>query len=55
MRSPDEIRSRIDELEAEYDRQDPPSSELEDEHEAVLLRAIAELEWVLGEQDEAPT
>lgn len=51
MRSADEIRARIEELEAAYDRHDPPSSELEDEAEVAILRAIEELEWVLGEHD----
>lgn len=54
MRSPAELRDRIEELESLYDQQDPPTSELEDEHETVLLRAIAELEWVLGDRDDPP-
>lgn len=52
MRSEDEIRERIRRLEAEYDSNDPPSSELEDEMEVAVLRAIEELEWVLEEHDE---
>jgi len=51
MRTEDEIRERIGELEAAYDRHDPPTSELEDEAEVAILRAIEELEWVLGEHD----
>ena len=49
MKSEAEIRDRLAALEAEYDEQDPPSSETEDETEIALLRAIEELEWVLGE------
>lgn len=49
MRSESEIRERIEALEAEYDRHDPPMSALEDETEVAILRAIEELEWVLGE------
>ncbi|MFB6170974.1 MAG: hypothetical protein ABEJ23_00465 [Haloarculaceae archaeon] len=52
MRSEEEIRERIGALEAEYDSHDPPSSELEDETEVALLRAMEELEWVLEEHDE---
>jgi hypothetical protein len=52
MRSEEEIRERIARLEAEYDSHDPPSSALEDEMEVAVLRAIEELEWVLGEHDE---
>lgn len=51
MRSEDEIRTRLEELEAEYDAHDPPSSAIEDELEVALLRAIEELEWVLEERD----
>jgi hypothetical protein len=54
MRSEAEIRDRIDRLNEEYDRHDPPSSELEEETEVALLRAIEELEWVLGEGDGEP-
>ncbi|WP_336343416.1 hypothetical protein [Halalkalicoccus ordinarius] len=54
MRSREEIRNRVEELESTYDEQDPPSSPLEDEQEAVLLRAIEELEWVLEEREEPP-
>ena len=52
MRTSEEIRERIEELEAAYDRHDPPTSELEDEAEVAILRAIEELEWVLEEHDE---
>lgn len=52
MRSEEEIRARIDDLEEVYDRHDPPSSELEDETEIAVLRAIEELQWVLGEHDD---
>jgi hypothetical protein len=55
MRSREAIEARVEELESTYDEQDPPSSPLEDEQEAVLLRAIEELEWVLEEREEAPT
>lgn len=51
MRSKAEIRERISHLERQYDRHDPPSSVLEDETEVAILRAIEELEWVLGEYD----
>jgi hypothetical protein len=51
MRSEDEIRQRIEELEDAYDRHDPPSSEMEDEAEVAILRALEELEWVLEEHD----
>ncbi|MFC6905937.1 hypothetical protein [Halalkalicoccus tibetensis] len=54
MRSNEAIRERIGELESAYDEQDPPASPLEDEQEAVLLRAIEELEWVLEEREEPP-
>ncbi|KYH25979.1 hypothetical protein HAPAU_10690 [Halalkalicoccus paucihalophilus] len=54
MRSNETIRERIAELESLYDDQDPPSSPLEDEQEAVLLRAIEELEWVLEEREGPP-
>ncbi|ADJ14106.1 hypothetical protein [Halalkalicoccus jeotgali] len=54
MRSADTVRERIAELEDRYDDQDPPSSPLEDEQEAELLRAIEELEWVLEEREEPP-
>jgi len=53
MRTESEIRARIEELEAEYDAYDPPTSELEDTAEIATLRAIEELEWVLGEYDES--
>ena len=54
MREKSEIRERLDELEALYDAQDPPSSEFEDQQEVVILRAIEELEWVLDEREEPP-
>ncbi|WP_162993917.1 hypothetical protein [Halalkalicoccus subterraneus] len=54
MRSTAAIRERITELESFYDEQDPPSSPMEDEQEAVLLRAIEELEWVLEEREDPP-
>jgi hypothetical protein len=53
MRSEDEIRERIAELEARYDEYDPPTSEFEDTAEVAILRAIEELEWVLEEDDGA--
>ena len=53
MRTEDEIRERIAELESQYDDYDPPSSEFEDTAEVAILRAIEELEWVLEEDDEA--
>lgn len=52
MRTVDEIRERIEELEAQYDAHDPPSSAMEDGTEVATLRAIEELEWVLEEHDE---
>ncbi|WP_172967115.1 MULTISPECIES: hypothetical protein [Halosegnis] len=52
MRTEETIRERIAALEAEYDRHDPPVSQLEDETEVALLRAIEELEWVLEEFDD---
>jgi hypothetical protein len=52
MRTHAEIRERIERLEAAYDRHDPPTSQLEDEAEVAILRAIEELEWVLEEHDE---
>ena len=51
MKSEHHIRNRIEELERAYDRQDPPSSPLEEEAEIALLRAIEELEWVLEESE----
>ena len=53
MRSEDEIRERIAELESKYDEFDPPTSEFEDTAEVAILRAIEELEWVLEEYDES--
>lgn len=52
MRSEDAIRRRLEDLEARYDENDPPSSPTADELEVELLRAIAELEWVLGERED---
>ncbi|ESS07386.1 MAG: hypothetical protein A07HB70_00336 [uncultured archaeon A07HB70] len=51
MRSESEIHDRLAELEAAYDAQDPPTSPTEDEAEIAVLRAIEELEWVLGERE----
>ncbi|MFB6157764.1 MAG: hypothetical protein ABEJ34_07985 [Haloferacaceae archaeon] len=52
MRSEEEVRARIEELERAYDAHDPPVSPAEDEAEIALLRAIEELEWVLGDRDD---
>lgn len=52
MRSEEEIRRRLAALEAQYDENDPPSSPTADELEVELLRAMAELEWVLGDREE---
>jgi hypothetical protein len=52
MRTEDDVRARIAELERAYDDHDPPVSPAEDEAEIALLRAIEELEWVLGERSE---
>ena len=51
MRSEAEIRSRLEELEEHYNRHDPPASPVEEELEVAVLRAIEELEWVLGDRD----
>ncbi|MFB6281975.1 MAG: hypothetical protein ABEH40_08150 [Haloferacaceae archaeon] len=51
MRSEDEVRARIEELERAYDDHDPPASPAEERTEIALLRAIEELEWVLGARD----
>jgi hypothetical protein len=51
MKSERDIRERLAELEEAYDKQDPPTSSLEDETEVALLRAIEELEWVLDEYE----
>ena len=51
MRSAEEIRARLDELEELYNEYDPPASPVEEETEVAVLRAIEELEWVLGERD----
>jgi hypothetical protein len=55
MREREEIRARIERLESLYDELDPPGSPLEDERETVVLHAIEELEWVLGERERAPS
>lgn len=52
MQTEQEIRRRVAQLRQAYDRQDPPSSPMEDEAEIALLRAIEELEWVLEETDD---
>ena len=52
MRSESEIERRIRALEEAYNDIDPPSSPDEDVKEVALLRAIEELEWVLGQRDE---
>ncbi|WP_254271908.1 hypothetical protein [Haloarcula marina] len=52
MQDESAIRDRIEALRAEYDSHDPPSSELEDEAEVAILRAIEELEWVLEQREE---
>jgi hypothetical protein len=52
MRTESEIRERLAALEREYDEQDPPTSSMEDEAEVAILRAMEELEWVLGEHDD---
>jgi hypothetical protein len=51
MRSEAEIRTRLEALEEEYDAHDPPLSATEEDREIALLRAIDELEWVLGERE----
>lgn len=51
MRTESEIRERLAALERKYDEQDPPTSSMEDEAEVAILRAMEELEWVLGEHD----
>lgn len=51
VRSEEEIRSRLAELEEHYNRHDPPVSPVEEELEVAILRAIEELEWVLGERE----
>lgn len=55
MRSEEDIRDRIRNLEDQYNDIDPPSSPVEDEMELAILRAIEELEWVLEEHDDEPT
>ncbi|MFB6170840.1 MAG: hypothetical protein ABEJ06_06790 [Haloarculaceae archaeon] len=52
MRTEQDIRRRVAQLRQAYDRQDPPTSTMEDEAEIALLRAIEELEWVLEEADD---
>lgn len=49
MRDEAAIRERIAALEQEYDKHDPPTTDLEETTEVALLRAIEELEWVLEE------
>jgi len=51
MRTEETIRDRIAALQDEYDEHDPPSTEMEDEAEVAILRAIEELEWVLKERE----
>jgi len=51
VRAKSEIESRLAELEEEYNRHDPPASPVEEETEVATLRAIEELEWVLGERE----
>lgn len=51
MRTESEIRDRLAALERQYDEQDPPTSSMEEETEVAILRAMEELEWVLGEYD----
>ena len=51
MRSESDVRARLAELESEYDAHDPPTSPTEDDAEIAVLRAIEELEWVLGERE----
>lgn len=53
MRSEEEIRARIDQLEEMYNEYDPPTSPVEEGVEVAILRAIEELEWVLDEREEA--
>ena len=55
MRDERAVRERIEALEATYDAHDPPSSPLEDEMEVAVLRAIEELEWVVGDREEPPS
>lgn len=51
MQSEAAIRERLERLETWYDENDPPASPVADELEVELLRAIAELEWVLDERE----
>lgn len=53
MRTEEEIKDRLKQLEDEYDAHDPPASSIEEEKEVAILRAIAELEWVLAERDDS--
>jgi hypothetical protein len=53
MRTEEEIKRRLKQLEDEYDAHDPPASSIEEEKEVAILRAMEELEWVLGERNEA--
>lgn len=50
MRDEAAVRARIETLEDAYDAHDPPASPTEDASEVAILRAIEELEWVLGER-----
>ena len=52
MRSREEIEERLAELEERYNRHDPPVSPTEEEFEVAVLRAIEELEWVLGDRED---
>lgn len=51
MRTEAEVRRRLEALEDRYNRLDPPGSPTEEEQEVAVLRAIEELEWVLGERE----
>lgn len=51
MRSRDDIEARLETLEERYNRHDPPVSPTEEAFEVATLRAIEELEWVLGERE----
>ncbi len=53
MRTEEEIKHRLKQLEDEYDAHDPPASSMEEEKEVAILRAMEELEWVLAERDES--
>jgi len=51
VRSEADVRARLAELEENYNLHDPPGSPTEEELEVAVLRAIEELEWVLGERE----